>query len=222
MLDAAREAGYVVLVEGESDCWTLWYHNVPALGIPGARAAATLEADHLTGIRRVYISQEPGRAGATFREEIWARLTGVGYRGARRVLGWQDEHKDPSGLYLAAPDGFVERLRAMMREADRAARACRHVRFPLSLLGQLAPDECATLLALLSLAREGDEGLLACAPEPDAVAALAGFGEDTARCGLSVERLVARGIVEAEATDTGMRFVIRIGASDGGRVRGAP
>ena len=27
---------YVVLVEGESDCHTLWYHDVPAVGIPGA------------------------------------------------------------------------------------------------------------------------------------------------------------------------------------------
>ena len=34
-LDRAREAGYVVLVEGESDCHTLWSHDVPALGIPG-------------------------------------------------------------------------------------------------------------------------------------------------------------------------------------------
>jgi hypothetical protein len=35
-LEGAREAGYVVLVEGESDCHTLWHHGVEALGIPGA------------------------------------------------------------------------------------------------------------------------------------------------------------------------------------------
>ena len=33
-LDEARKAGYLVLVEGESDCWTLWYQGFPALGIP--------------------------------------------------------------------------------------------------------------------------------------------------------------------------------------------
>jgi hypothetical protein len=32
----ARKVGRVVLVEGESDCHTLWFYNIPALGIPGA------------------------------------------------------------------------------------------------------------------------------------------------------------------------------------------
>lgn len=30
------ENGYMVLVEGESDCQTLWLHDIPALGVPGA------------------------------------------------------------------------------------------------------------------------------------------------------------------------------------------
>src|SRR3954447_4139897 len=35
-LGEAREAGYVLLVEGESDPQTLWYWGKPAAGIPGA------------------------------------------------------------------------------------------------------------------------------------------------------------------------------------------
>ena len=35
-LEGIRKANYVVLVEGESDTQTLWYHKIPALGIPGA------------------------------------------------------------------------------------------------------------------------------------------------------------------------------------------
>ena len=35
-LAEAREAGHVVLVEGESDVQTFWHHGVPALGVPGA------------------------------------------------------------------------------------------------------------------------------------------------------------------------------------------
>src|SRR5215208_4907042 len=31
----AHRVGYVVLVEGESDCHTLWFHEILALGIPG-------------------------------------------------------------------------------------------------------------------------------------------------------------------------------------------
>jgi hypothetical protein len=36
-LDIARDAGYVFLVEGESDCHAAWYHNIPAIGVPGAQ-----------------------------------------------------------------------------------------------------------------------------------------------------------------------------------------
>src|SRR5829696_7963248 len=36
LLEETYRAGYVVLVEGESDCHTLWFHEIPALGIPGA------------------------------------------------------------------------------------------------------------------------------------------------------------------------------------------
>ena len=35
-LEDAREAGHVTIVEGESDCHTLWHHDTPAVGLPGA------------------------------------------------------------------------------------------------------------------------------------------------------------------------------------------
>jgi hypothetical protein len=34
-----RRRGMVVLIEGESNCHTLWFQRIPALGIPGARIA---------------------------------------------------------------------------------------------------------------------------------------------------------------------------------------
>ena len=34
-LMTARKIGFVILVEGESDQWTLRYHGFPSLGIPG-------------------------------------------------------------------------------------------------------------------------------------------------------------------------------------------
>jgi putative DNA primase/helicase len=42
-LEEARKEGYLVLVEGESDCWTLWLHQFPALGLPGAEMVRTLK-----------------------------------------------------------------------------------------------------------------------------------------------------------------------------------
>src|SRR5260370_8457949 len=65
-LEEARKAGELVLVEGESDCWTLWYQGFPALGLPGAEMAGTLEESALAGVGQAYIVQEPDAAGAPF------------------------------------------------------------------------------------------------------------------------------------------------------------
>ncbi len=35
-LKEAYKSGYLILVEGASDAWTLWLHEIPALGLPGA------------------------------------------------------------------------------------------------------------------------------------------------------------------------------------------
>jgi hypothetical protein len=49
----------VVLVEGESDCHTLWFHGIPALGIPGAANwREERDARHLDGFETIYIIVE--------------------------------------------------------------------------------------------------------------------------------------------------------------------
>ena len=57
-LDKMKRAGYVLLVEGESDCWTAWYHRIPALGLPGKTNWNSTWATFVTGLT-VYIWQEP-------------------------------------------------------------------------------------------------------------------------------------------------------------------
>ena len=69
-LEGIRKAGYVVLVEGENDAQTLWYHKIPALGIPGASNWKEAWADHLEGIERVYAIIEPDQGGDTLREKL--------------------------------------------------------------------------------------------------------------------------------------------------------
>jgi hypothetical protein len=65
-LRAARELGYVVLVEGESCAQTLWYHGIPALGIPGANNwKDDRDAPELEGIPTVYVVIEPDKGGQT-------------------------------------------------------------------------------------------------------------------------------------------------------------
>ncbi len=78
-LDRAQRAGFTILVEGESDCWTLWHHGLPALGIPGSGAAKVLEKRHLECLDKVYIHREPDRGGEIFVEGITARLAALGF-----------------------------------------------------------------------------------------------------------------------------------------------
>jgi hypothetical protein len=63
-LRAARERGYAVLVEGESCAHTLWLHNFPALGLPGAvnwKDERDLPA--VEGLETLYVVIEPDKGG---------------------------------------------------------------------------------------------------------------------------------------------------------------
>jgi putative DNA primase/helicase len=69
-LEDAREAGYVVLVEGESDCHTAWHHEIPAIGIPGAKNWKPEWTYLLRGINRILVVVEPDSAG----RELWEKI----------------------------------------------------------------------------------------------------------------------------------------------------
>jgi hypothetical protein len=69
-LENAHEAGYVLLVEGESDCHSAWYRDIPAIGIPGAKNWREEWASYFDGISRVLVLVEPGGAG----EELWTEV----------------------------------------------------------------------------------------------------------------------------------------------------
>jgi hypothetical protein len=107
-----REAGYVVLVEGESDCHTLWYHGIHALGIPGANNWKQEWSERLDGIPKVYAVVEPDEGGAALEE----KLTASSVRERLRLVEL-GEAKDASALYLADPERFKENLRAAFGRA---------------------------------------------------------------------------------------------------------
>jgi hypothetical protein len=103
LLDEAREAGFVVLVEGESDCHTLWFYEIPALGIPGANNWRNGWTAYLDGIEKIYAIIEPDHGGNTLRE----RLTGCEAIRERLHLLELGEHKDPSAC--TSPTQVVSR-----------------------------------------------------------------------------------------------------------------
>jgi hypothetical protein len=116
-LDAAARAGFLMLYEGESDCWVSWHHGLPALGIPGANAAKTLERQLLEGLETIYVHREPDRGGENFVSGVRSRLAAIGWKGKLFELRMPDGIKDPADLHTADP----ERFKARMEEAIRAS-----------------------------------------------------------------------------------------------------
>jgi hypothetical protein len=106
-LAIAREAGYLVIPEGESDCWTLWRHNMPALGIAGANMFNCLQSEHVAAFPPVvYIVKEPPEkgkpdAGKQFGHGTSKRLADLGYQGKVLVVDLKASHevKDPNDLH---------------------------------------------------------------------------------------------------------------------------
>ena len=119
-LGEARKAGYLVLVEGESDCWTLWYQGFPALGLPGAEMARTLEESMLTGIDRLYIMQEPDAGGTSFVNLIQHKLEAWRWKGKVFVLRFQDA-KDPNEFYQHDRRGFRAAFGHALEQAEPLA-----------------------------------------------------------------------------------------------------
>jgi len=113
LLDEARAARFVVLVEGESDCHTLWFYEIPALGIPGASNWRDGWATYLNGIEKIYAVVEPDQGGDTLRE----KLTDCEAIRERLHILELGEHKDPSALHLADPERFRERFKVALERA---------------------------------------------------------------------------------------------------------
>src|SRR4029453_13681606 len=103
-LTEAQAPGYGVLVEGESDCHTLWFHGIHALGIPGAANwREDRDARHLDGIETIYVVVEPDRGGDTIQE--W--LSGSNIRHRAKLIRLPT--KDASALHLEGQKEFARR-----------------------------------------------------------------------------------------------------------------
>ncbi|MBI4337354.1 MAG: hypothetical protein HY683_05950 [Chloroflexi bacterium] len=116
-IEQVRLVGWVVLVEGESDTWTLWQHRVPALGVPGATGWQEQYAPLLQGLT-VYVWQEPDLGGDTLVKTVAVDLPEV------RIIEAPPGSKDPSDLYLQDPHQFRDRLEELL-QAARPASALR-------------------------------------------------------------------------------------------------
>jgi hypothetical protein len=159
-LAAAREAGYVVLVEGESDCHVLWHHGIPAIGVPGASIWRTAWAEHLEGIEKVYVMVEPDAAA----ESLWERIAATPALRERLYRAELDGFKDAAELHLDSPERFVERIEQALHSA-------------ISFM-DIAESEAQ---------ERGREAWRACEELANETRILDRFAEDLGRCGVAGE-----------------------------------
>jgi len=112
LLKLARRAKRLVIVEGESDCWTLWLHGIPALGLPGADSPrTTLKGEYLRDIKDLLIIQEDDRGGAAFVRNVAAQLRAIGFKGKASAFEMAPTGaKDLSDLYLLHPKNLKRRF----------------------------------------------------------------------------------------------------------------
>lgn len=107
-----QEAGWVLLVEGETDCLTCWHHGLPALGLPGKktwrRCREALGEGLLDGMQ-VYLWQEPDARDLP--GEVAEDIPGL------LVIPAPEEFKDLSQAHCQGRDvpALVEELKGRAR-----------------------------------------------------------------------------------------------------------
>ena len=114
----ACKRGAMWIVEGESDCWTLWLHGIPAIGIPGTQQFSKLTLDMLEGIKEIAIVEEPDPAGQRFPHQLANHLHDAGFGG--KIYAVPLSAKDPRALWLERPSDFVTALREDYRNKRKA------------------------------------------------------------------------------------------------------
>lgn len=104
---------YIFVPEGESDAQTLWFHDIPALGLPGANSWREEWADALEDFERIYVPIESDQGG----EAVLRWLAKSRIRDRARLVKLEGA-KDISALYLADPSHFLDALKAAAKAAQ--------------------------------------------------------------------------------------------------------
>lgn len=109
---ANADAGRTVLiVEGESDVHACAYHDVPAVGVPGASSWESEWAEELADDRDIYVWREPDEGGDTLVRAVADDLPEA------QVIEAPEDAKDPADLHVAAGSDFKHRLADLMVDA---------------------------------------------------------------------------------------------------------
>ena len=119
-LPEIRTGKSVILVEGESDTQSLWYMDLPALGVPGASMFKTQHASLLQDLT-IYIHQEADTGGKTFFRKVTESLRDGGFIGTvkRFTCSAVSGCKDPSDILIkfGKEDG-TQKILSLIKKAE--------------------------------------------------------------------------------------------------------
>lgn len=137
-LDEAVKQGQLVIVEGESDCHTLWHHGIPAVGIPGAQQVNLVMPDILSFLDehpsiKVYVVEESDLGGRSF-----VRLFDQKPVRDRIKVIRLGEFKDPSEMHCDKPLRFKRKWDKAVSEAIGIEEAV--LGFEVNELADLRPE----------------------------------------------------------------------------------
>ncbi|MCC6982497.1 MAG: MarR family transcriptional regulator [Bauldia sp.] len=191
-LDRLAAAGKeIVLVEGESDCHTLWFHGIPAVGLPGAAMwSESRDAHLLERFEKIFVLIEPDQGGEAMIRWITASVL------KDRMLLVSLPAKDPSALHLIDPAEF----QAAWHEAKAKAT-------PFSALEQKRRETART------------EAWLRCGDLAKTPSILDRFEDDLDDAGVVGERSAAKLLylaVTSRVLDRPVSMVVK-GPSSGGK-----
>ncbi|MFH1743677.1 MAG: AAA family ATPase [bacterium] len=115
-LSEARADGSLLICEGESDCWTLWHHGFPALGIPGNTQYDKLKREYLEGIDEIFVCHDSDNAGTIFVSEIVKKLAEFQWKGKAYQLHFREHFgvKDASDLHIKNSGAFPRELQGLL------------------------------------------------------------------------------------------------------------
>ena len=138
-LAEARAAGYIVVVEGQSDCHTLWHRGVPAMGLAGAGGWTRRVESAIGRVPAVFVLIEPGKAGA----DLAKRLAASEHRERIRLVRLVGA-KDPSELHCKDNASFPT---AWKRALETAPRLVDEMDQERAARAAAARERCANLLS---------------------------------------------------------------------------
>jgi hypothetical protein len=108
LMDKTKQ--YIILVEGESDCQTLWLNEFHAVGLPGATNwSEHRDAQYFNDIPIIYVAIEPDEGGEGVKK--WLAKSSI--RDKVKLLNF-GEHKDVSNLYISDQQNFKTNLQTVL------------------------------------------------------------------------------------------------------------